>query len=109
MQISISGDQEFYCYLVLVPGALEANKATRKKQSLERSNIKSMKAPGKTLGKTRKLEETFIQKSQANLRLESINVRILVGKSAEVTETVGRRLDIAGLQEVCYGNEGLKY
>ena len=42
-----------------------------------------------------------MQKSQAKLRLASINVAKLVGRSAKVAETVGRsRVDEKALQEV---------
>ena len=59
-----------------------------------------MIAPGKTLWETMKLEETVIQKSQAKLRVATINVRTLVGRSAKVKKTVGRSVDIITMQEV---------
>ena len=93
---------------MLVPGALEANKATGKTQSLRISNITPTTALGKTLRETRKLEETLIRTSQAKLRLATINVVTLVGGSAEVAETVGRRVDVAALQKVRFRNEGVK-
>ena len=41
--------------------------------------------------------------------MATVNVGSMVGKSAEVTETSGRRnVDIAALQEVRYKNEGTK-
>ena len=49
-----------------------------------------------------------MQKLQANLRLATINVRNIVTKIAEVTETVGRRVDVLALQEVCSRNKGVK-
>ena len=74
-----------------------------------------MTAPGKkNIWQTRKLEETLIQKSQERLRLATTNVMVvgkdgLVGRSAEVTETFGRRrVDVVALQEVRYRNEGGK-
>ena len=60
-----------------------------------------MTVPGKTLHKTRKLEESLIQTSQPKLTLVTINVGTLVGRSAEVTETLERRVDVVvALQEV---------
>ena len=61
-----------------------------------------MTAPAKTLWETRKLEETLMRKSQAKLRLATNNVGTLIGKNAEVTETVGSRVDVIALQEVRY-------
>ena len=50
-----------------------------------------------------------MRKSHAKFTLATINVEILVGKSAKVTKTVGkRRVDAATLQEVCYRNEEVK-
>ena len=84
-------DHKNFFSSVMVPGAMEANKASGKKQNLRISNIKSMKAPGKTFWETRKSKETFIQTSQAKLRLATINVRTLVGGYIEVMETVGKK------------------
>ena len=67
-----------------------------------------MSAFRKTLWDTRKLEETLIRKSQAKLRLATINVVTLVGRSAEVTETVRRLVNTVVLQEVHYMNESVK-
>ena len=67
-----------------------------------------MTVPEKNLYKSSKLEKTLIHYSQVYLRLANINVRTLVGRSAEVTETVGRRVDVVALQEVHYQNKGVK-
>ena len=38
-----------------------------------------------------------------------VNVGSMVGRSAEVTETIGRRnVDVVALQEVRYKNEGVR-
>ena len=43
------------------------------------------------------------------LRLATVNVGSMVGRSAEVTETIGRRnVDVVALQEVRYKNEGVR-
>ena len=50
-----------------------------------------------------------MRKSQAKLKLAAINVGTLVGRSAEVVETIGRRrVDVVALQEVLYRNKGVK-
>ena len=82
-----------------------ANKATRRKLSLKAIKIKLMTS-GKTLKKPRKTKDSLSQKSQAKLRLATVNVGSLVRTSAEVTESNGRRqVDIATLQEARYKNE----
>ena len=109
MQLKFLGEKDFYCSSLLDPETLEAHKATRKKQNLEISNIKFMTAPGKTNWEIKKLEETLIRKSHAKLRLATITVGTLVGRSARVTETVGKGgVDIVALQEVHYRNDGVK-
>ena len=64
----------------------------------------------KTLRESRKLEETLMRKSQARLRSATINVGTFVSKSAEVTETVGRRRadDVVAFQKVRCKNEGVE-
>ena len=50
-----------------------------------------------------------MQKPQTVLRLETVNVGTLIGRSAEAVETLGRRsVDICALQEVKYKKEGTK-
>ena len=49
------------------------------------------------------------RKSLVKLRLATVNVGSMVGRSAEVTETIGRRnVDVVALQEVRYKNEGVR-
>ena len=49
------------------------------------------------------------RKSQVKLRLATVNVGSMVGRSAEVTETIKRRnVDVVALQEVQYNNEGVR-
>ena len=43
------------------------------------------------------------------LRLATINIKSLVDRSTELTETVGRKVnEVVALQEVHYGNKYLK-
>ena len=94
---------------VLDPGPLRANRVTRKKPSLNASGIKLMRAREKATKETRKLDKTLVQKPQTVLRLGTVNVGTLIGRSAEVVETLGRRnVDICALQEVRYKKEGTK-
>ena len=52
---------------------------------------------------------TSIRTSEAKLRLATINVGTLVGRSDEVTKTAGRRrVDAVAFQEVRFKNEGVK-
>ena len=98
-----------YCSSVSAPRALRANKVTRKKRNFGMSKAKLMTGPGKTFQETRKTEKFLARKSQGKLRLATANVGSMVGRSAEVTETVGRRgVDIVALQEVRFRNEGVK-
>ena len=105
----IKENNVFYCSSLLAPRALRANRNTRKKLSLKTNTAKSMTPSGKTYKETRRIEETLARKPQARLRFASINVGTLIGRSAEVTETLGRRnVDVAALQEVRSKNERTK-
>ena len=92
---------------VLDPRALRANRVTRKKPSLKASSVKLMIAPGKAAKETTKLDNTQVQKPQTVLRLGTVNVGTLIGRSAEVVETLGR-WNVDALQEVSYKKEGTK-
>jgi len=68
-----------------------------------------MTAPGKLISETRKLEAHLIRKSHTKLRLATVNIGTMIGRSAEVTEMVGRRqLDVVAIQKICFRNEGVK-
>ena len=87
-----SEGKDFYYFLALIFGALKANNANKKKQSLEIINFKSITAPGKTIWETGELEKK------------------LTGRSADVTETVEKSMVdfIAVLQEIRYRNAEMK-
>ena len=62
-----------------------------------------MRAPEKAA------QETLKQKPQTVLRLGTVNVGTLIGRSAEAEETLGRKnVDICALQEVRYKKEDTK-
>ena len=62
-----------------------------------------MRAPEKAA------KETLMQKPQTVLRLGTVNVGTLIGRSAEAVETLGRKnVDICALQEVRYKKEDTK-
>ena len=48
-----------------------------------------------------------MQTSQSKLKLSAINADTWVGRNAEVTETVGRKVDTVAQQEVRYRKEGV--
>ena len=54
------------------------------------------------------LEESLIQKLLTKLKVAIINVKTWDARNAEVTETVGRRIDIVAVQKACYRNYGDK-
>ncbi len=88
------------------PRAWRANKASRKKLNLKASMDKLMTSPGKTFKETRQIDNILTRKSQAKIRLATVNVGSLVGRSVEVVETLGRRkVNIVALQEVRYKND----
>jgi len=96
------------CSSALAPRAKRANRATRKKPNRERSKTDEMTAAGKTNKETSQ-PDVSVRKPQMTLRMATVNVGTLVGRGAEVAETLGRRrVDIAALQEVRYKNEGVK-
>ena len=72
------------------------------------SKVKPMTtAAGKAPQESSGIEEKLTRKSQAKFRMATVNVGSMVGRSAELTETLGRRnVDIAAPQEVRYKNEG---
>ena len=99
----------FLCSSVLAPRVQRANRATRKKLNIETDKVKSMTTPVKASWESRRIEGNLAGKSQVKLRLETVNVGSMVGRSAEVTETIGRRNgDEVALQEVRYKNEGVR-
>jgi len=76
---------------------------------LKASKDKLKTSPEKTFKETKQIDNILTRKPQAKLRLATVNVGSLVGRSAEVIETLGRRkVDIVALQEVRYKNEGAR-
>ncbi len=69
---------------------MEGYKTSRKKLNLKASKDKLMTSPGKTFKETRQIDNILTRKPQAKLRLATVNVGSLVGRSAEVVETLGR-------------------
>ena len=68
-----------------------------------------MTTPVKAPWESRRIERNLAGKSQGKLRLATVNVGSMVGRSADVTETIGRRnVDVVALQEVRYKNEGVR-
>ena len=49
---------------------------------------------------TRKLDKTLVQKPETVPRVGTVNVEILISRSAEMVEILGRNVDICALQEV---------
>ena len=90
----------FLCSSVLAPRVQRANRATRKKLNIETDKVKSMTTPVKAPWESRRIEENLARKSQVKLRLATVNVGSMVGRSAEVTETIRRNVDVVALQEV---------
>ena len=78
----------FLCSSVLAPRVQRENRATRKKLNIETDKVKSMTTPVKTLRESRRIEGNLAGKSQIKLRLATVNVGSMVGRSAEVTETI---------------------
>ena len=102
-------DKLFLCSSVLAPRAQRANRATRKKLNIETGKVKSMTTPVKAPWESWSIEGNLARKSQVKLRLATVNVGSMVGRSAEVTETIGRRsVDVVALQEVRCSNEGVR-
>ena len=84
-------------------------KLSRKKLNIETDKVKSITTPVKALRESRRIEGNLTRKSQVKLRLAMVNVGSMVGRSVEVTETIGRRnVDEVALQEVRYKNEGVR-
>ena len=99
----------FLCSSVLAPRVRRANRATRKNLNIETDKVKSMTTPVKAPPESRRIEGNLAGKSQVKLRLATVNVGSMVGRSAEVTETIGRRnVDAVALQEVRYKNDGVR-
>ena len=67
-----------------------------------------MTFPGKTCSETRKIQRNLICKSQIKLRLATVNVEAMAGRSTEVIKTIRRQVDVVALQEVWYRNEEAK-
>ena len=99
----------FLCSSVLAPRVQRATRTTRKKLNIETDKVKSMTPPVKAPWESRRIEGNLARKSQVKLGLAMVNVGSMVGRSAEVTETIGRRnVDVVALQEVRYKNEGVR-
>ena len=99
----------FLCSSVLAPRVQRANRATRKKLNIETDKVKSMTSPVKAPWESRRIEGNLAGKSQVKLRLATVHVGSMVGRSAEVTETIERRnVDVVALQEVQFKNEGVR-
>ena len=79
------------CSSVLAPRVQRANRATRKKLNIETDKVKSMTTPVKAPWESRRIEGNLAEKSQVKLRLATVNVGLMLGRSAQVTETIGRR------------------
>ena len=95
------------CSSVLALRVQWANSATRKKLNIETDKVKSMTTPVKAPWESRRIDGNLAGKSQFKLRLAKVNVDSMVGRSAEVTETIGRR-NVEALQELRYKNEGVR-
>jgi len=76
------------CSSMLGPRAWRANKVSRKKLTLKASKVKLMTSAGKTFKEIRQIDNILTRKPQAKLRLATANVGSLVGRSAEVVETL---------------------
>ena len=88
---------------LLVPTALRTNRATRKMLNLETNEVKLITCPGKVLWQTKKTEGNLTEKSKAKLKLATVSVGTIVGRSVEATETIGRtQLNAVALQELRY-------
>ena len=99
----------FLCSSALAPRLQRANRATRKKLNIETDKVKSMTTPVKARWESRRIEENLAGKSHVKLILATVNVGSMIGRSAEVTETIGRRnVDVVALQEVRYKNERVR-
>ena len=99
----------FLCSSVLSPRVQRANRATRKKLNIGTDKVKSMTTHVKAHWESRRIEGNLARKSQFKLRLATIHVGLMVGRSLEVTETIRRRnVDVVALQEVRYKNEGVR-
>ena len=67
-----------------------------------------MTGPGKTPRETRN-PDAALRNSVQTLRFASANIGTLVGRGGELVDMLNRRrVDVAGLQEVRYRNEGAK-
>ena len=74
---------------MLDPRVERANRATRKKLNIETDKAKSMTTPVEAPWESRRIEGNLAGKSQVKLlRLATVNVCSMVGRSAEVTETI---------------------
>ena len=101
MQLS-KENKLFLCSSVqLAPRVQRANRATKKKQNIETNKVKSMTTPVKAPWESSRIEGNLARKSQVKLRLTTVNVGSMVGKSAEVTETIRRRNVDVGLYKRC--------
>ena len=98
----------FLCSSVLAPRVQRTKRATKKKLNIETDKVKSMTTPVKAPWESRRIEGNLAGKSQVKLRLATVNVDSMVGRSAEVTETIRRKnVDVVALQEVRYKNVGV--
>ena len=81
----------FLCSSALAPRLQRANRATRKMLNIETDKVKSMTTPAKAPWESRSIEGNLAGKSHVKLILATVNVGSMVGRSAEVTETIARR------------------
>lgn len=90
------------------PRVVGANNATGKEELSEDSRSANMTVPRKTIVETR-VPDAAIRKPSRVFKFASANVGSLVGRSAEVVDMMCRRnVDVAGLQEVRYKNQGTR-
>ena len=65
-----------------------------------------MTYPGKAPWETRKTEENLTRRSEAKLKLATVNVETMVQGKAKVKETIRRRqVNAVALQEMGYKNK----
>ena len=76
------GNKLFVCSSVLAPTVQRANRATRNKLNIETDKVKSMTTSVKAPWESRWIEGNLAGNSQVKLRLATVNVSSVVGRSA---------------------------
>ena len=66
-----------------------------------------MTTPVKAPWESRRIEGNLARKAQVKLRLATVDVSSMVGRSAEIIETIGRR-NVVALQKVRYKNKRVR-